>query len=88
MAIFTTVQSKKVAEFFDKWRFSTMSTFGSHPLAKGAVAANLQDMVDENILERVRELGSHLGAGLEVLQKRHPSLGLVSGLTALDAYCD
>ncbi|HUI63168.1 MAG TPA: aspartate aminotransferase family protein [Steroidobacteraceae bacterium] len=73
------ILSKAVSEFFDHWRFSTMSTFGSHPLAMAAVAANLQVMIDENILERVRDLGAHLGAGLEDLQRRHASLGLVSG---------
>lgn len=73
------ILSKKVTAFFDNWRFSTMSTFGSHPLAMAAVAANLQAMLDENILENVRALGAHLGAGLEDLQRRHPSLGLVSG---------
>ena len=44
-----------------------------------AVAANLEAMLEENILESVRLLGAHLGAGLEDLQQRHPSLGLVSG---------
>ena len=73
------VLSKKVAAFFDNWRFSTMSTFGSHPIAMAAVAANLEAMLEENILESVRLLGAHLGAGLEDLQQRHPSLGLVSG---------
>ncbi|MFO1464843.1 MAG: aspartate aminotransferase family protein [Steroidobacteraceae bacterium] len=73
------VLSKKLTEFFDHWRFSTMSTFGSHPLAMAAVAANLEVMVEENILERVRMLGEHLGAGLADLERRHPSLGLVSG---------
>lgn len=73
------VLSKKLCEFFDNWRFSTMSTFGSHPLAMAAVAANLEVMVEENILENVRTLGTHLGAGLEALQQKHPSLGLVSG---------
>ena len=58
------VLSKQVAEFFDQWRFSTMSTFGSHPLAMAAICANLEAMVEENILERVRDLGAHLGAGL------------------------
>jgi taurine--2-oxoglutarate transaminase len=73
------VLSKEVAAFFDNWRLSTMSTFGSHPLAMAAVCANLDAMLDENILERVRELGTYLGAGLENLRDRHPSLGLVSG---------
>jgi taurine--2-oxoglutarate transaminase len=73
------VLSKEVTAFFDQWRFSTMSTFGSHPLAMAAVCANLEAMLDENILERVRELGSYLGDGLFALQERHPSLGLVSG---------
>ena len=73
------VLSKQVAEFFDQWRFSTMSTFGSHPLAMAAICANLEAMVEENILERVRDLGAHLGAGLLELQQKHPCLGLVSG---------
>ncbi|MBW4051017.1 MAG: aspartate aminotransferase family protein [Proteobacteria bacterium] len=73
------VLSKEVAAFFDHWRFSTMSTFGSHPLAMAAVAANLQAMLEENILERVRKLGAHLGTRLQELEARHPSVGLVSG---------
>lgn len=73
------VLSKDVAAFFDQWRFSTMSTFGSHPLAMAAVCGNLEAMLEENILERVRELGSYLGDGLADLQERHPCVGLVSG---------
>jgi taurine--2-oxoglutarate transaminase len=73
------VISKPIAEFFDQWRFSTMSTFGSHPLAMAAVAANIEAMLEENILDRVRDLGSYLGAGLMALQEKHPCLGLVSG---------
>ncbi len=73
------VLSKEVASFFDGWRFSTMSTFGSHPLAMAAVVANLEAMLEENILERVRELGAYLGTRLQELQDQHPSVGLVSG---------
>ena len=73
------VLSKEVAAFFDDWRFSTMSTFGSHPLAMAAVAANLEAMLEEKILDRVRELGEHLGTRLQELEARHPSVGLVSG---------
>jgi taurine--2-oxoglutarate transaminase len=73
------VLSKELTEFFDNWRFSTMSTFGSHPLAMAAVAANLEAMLEENILEKVRDLGAHLGAGLQDIYERHPCVGLVSG---------
>ena len=73
------VLSKEVASFFDDWRLSTMSTFGSHPLAMAAVVANLQAMLEEKILQRVRELGAYLGTRLEELHERHPSVGLVSG---------
>jgi taurine--2-oxoglutarate transaminase len=73
------IVSKAIAEFFEGWRFSTMSTFGSHPLAMAAVCANLEAMVEENILDRVRDLGAYLGTKLLALQERHPSLGLVSG---------
>ncbi len=73
------VLSKELAAFFDDWRFSTMSTFGSHPLAMAAVAANLEAMLEANVLERVRDLGAHLGAGLQDIHERHPCVGLVSG---------
>jgi taurine--2-oxoglutarate transaminase len=73
------ILSKKVTEFFDQWRFMTMSTFASHPLAMAAVCANVEVMLEENILVHVRELGAYLGAGLAELQNRHPSVGLVSG---------
>ena len=73
------VLSKEVAAFFDDWRFATMSTFGSHPLAMAAVVANLEAMLEENILDRVRELGTHLGTRLQELEAKHPSVGLVSG---------
>ena len=73
------VVSKPIAAFFEQWRFSTMSTFGSHPLAMAAVAANIEAMLEENILEHVRELGAYLGEGLMALQEKHPCLGLVSG---------
>lgn len=73
------VVSKPIAEFFEHWRFSTMSTFGSHPLAMAAVCANVEAMLEENILERVRDLGTYLGDGLKALQDKHACLGLVSG---------
>jgi taurine--2-oxoglutarate transaminase len=73
------VLSKELTEFFDNWRFSTMSTFGSHPLAMAAVAANLEAMLEEKVLDKVRDLGAHLGAGLQDIYERHPCVGLVSG---------
>lgn len=73
------VLSKEISAFFDQWRFETMSTFGSHPIAMAAVVANIEAMLEENILERVRDLGAHLGAGLKELEHKHPSLGLASG---------
>lgn len=73
------VLSKDAAAFFDEWRLSTMSTFGSHPLAMAAVCANLEAMLEENVLERVRTLGARLGNGLEELKRLHPCVGNVSG---------
>jgi taurine--2-oxoglutarate transaminase len=73
------VLAKDVAAFFDRWRFSTMSTFGSHPLGMAAVCGNLEAMLEEDILQRVQELGSYLGDGLTDLQERHPCVGMASG---------
>lgn len=71
--------SKEICEELDDWRLSTISTFASHPLAMAAVVANLQAMLDENILERVREMGEYMGERLNWLYENHPSVGLVSG---------
>src|SRR5688500_12756363 len=56
-----------------------MCNFGSHPLAIGAICANLEAMDEENIIDRVRYLSTDQGAGLLELQQKHPCLGLVSG---------
>ncbi|MFT4025648.1 MAG: aspartate aminotransferase family protein [Novosphingobium sp.] len=71
--------SKEISEELDNWRIATISTFASHPIAMAAVVANIQAMLDENILDRVREMGAYLEQGLRELQDRHPCLGLISG---------
>lgn len=71
--------SKEASEFFDTWRFSTMSTFGSHPIVMAAVAANLEAMLEEDVLTKVRTLGDYLGQRLHEMADRHRCVGQVSG---------
>ena len=67
--------STKVAEFFQDKYFPCGLTFSSHPLACAAGIASLAVMKEESLVERSEKLGNVLDAKLQVLKKRHPSVG-------------
>jgi len=71
------VMSREIADYLRRGRWAAVSTFGGHPLATAAVAANIQIMLDEKVVEHVAEVGAGFGAQLADLVTRHPSaLGL------------
>lgn len=73
------VFSKEVAAVMDRYRWETVATFAGHPLVMAAVTANLEWMLEEDVPERARELGDHLGRRLGELVDRHPSVAHVDG---------
>lgn len=73
------ILSKKLADFFEKYRWWTAATFSGHPLAVAAVVANVEAMMEENILENVNQVGTYLGEKLKELQSNHKCVGLVNG---------
>jgi acetylornithine/N-succinyldiaminopimelate aminotransferase len=60
-------------------------TFGGSPVAATAGNWVLSRINRPGFLARVRKRGKELGAGLEALAKRHPTLGEVRGLGLLRA---
>jgi taurine--2-oxoglutarate transaminase len=73
------IVSREISDFLGKGRWASVSTNSGHPLAMAAIAANIELMRDEKIVEHVAELGAYFGERLMDLGSRHPSVGSVSG---------
>lgn len=73
------VASKPVAEFFDRARWWSGSTWDGHPLVCASIVGNLEYMLEHDVLSDVRKMGSLLREGLERLADRHPSIGRIGG---------
>jgi len=73
------VVNKEIADFMDRGRWGSVSTNSGHPLATAAVAANIEIILEEKLLEHVTELGVRFGDRLANLVERHPTAASVSG---------
>ncbi len=64
----------------DKWPpGSHGGTYGGNAVATAAVAATMQVIRDENLVENAEAIGDHLMTGLRSLQERYPVIGDVRG---------
>ncbi|MEU6074030.1 aspartate aminotransferase family protein [Micromonospora sp. NPDC047074] len=72
------VVSREISDFMDSGWWAHGSTFSGHPLACAAIVANLEIILDENLVERAGELGRFVEPRLQSMVERHPS---VSGFT-------
>lgn len=77
------VVSEEVAAYFDGHTLWTGLTYGAHPVGCAAGIANLEVYRRESLVERARERGKVLRAGLVDLAERHPSVGDVRGIGLL-----
>jgi taurine--2-oxoglutarate transaminase len=73
------IVNNEIAEYLDNGRWASVSTNSGHPLAMAAVAANIELVRDERILDSVTELGAHFGEQLRDMVARHPSAAGVTG---------
>lgn len=71
--------NKEISDYFAKGRWASVSTNSGHPLAMAAIAANIEVIRDEKVLENVTELGAYFGERLEELVATHPSAASASG---------
>lgn len=73
------VVSKEIAEFMDQYRWETVSTYAGHPISMAAVCANLEVMIEENLVDQSRQAGDYIREKLTKLQEKHESLGSFDG---------
>ncbi|MEZ5100009.1 MAG: aspartate aminotransferase family protein [Thermoleophilia bacterium] len=73
------VASRAIAEPIEQARWWSGSTHDAHPLVCASIVGAIETLLEEDVLGRVRHLGSHLEAGLRALADRHPSVRRVSG---------
>lgn len=77
------IVSKEIAEFMDKYRWETVSTYSGHPVAMAAVCANLEVMMEENLVEKAHHAGEYFRSKLGLLQAKHKSIGSFDGYGVL-----
>jgi taurine--2-oxoglutarate transaminase len=73
------IVSNAIANYLDNGRWASVSTNSGHPLAMAAIAANIELVRDEKILDHVTELGAYFSERLDELVERHPSAAAVTG---------
>ena len=73
------IVSKEIADYMDNGRWASVSTNSGHPLAMAAIAANIELVRDEKVLENVTELGVYFEERLNQFVERHPSAAGVTG---------
>ncbi|MEM3737172.1 MAG: aspartate aminotransferase family protein [Candidatus Bathyarchaeia archaeon] len=74
------VVSKEIAKFFEDYRWWHVSTYGAHPIVMAVVAANIEAMLEDGVVDHAAKIGEYLGEGLRSLQDRHRCVGHVAGV--------
>lgn len=72
--------SQEIADYFEEHVLWGGLTYGSHPMGCAAAIATLEVYREENLIERAREMGKVLYAGLMDLAEQHPCVGEVRGV--------
>lgn len=73
--------SEKICDYFDDKMFPGGLTYSGHPLAMAAIAATIDTMREEGMVENAARLGAEvLGPGLKALAAKHKVVGEVRGL--------
>lgn len=73
------VVNREIADFLGEGRWASVSTNSGHPLAVAAIAANIELIRDEKVLDHVTELGVHFGQRLNRMVDEHPCAESASG---------
>ena len=66
---------RHIAEHFEKNVFYGGLTYNSHPLACAAALATIAVYEEDKLIDNAEEMGKVMGALLEDLERRHPSVG-------------
>ena len=71
--------TKKIADYFEENYFSHGHTYEAHPMTLGPAVATIEEMQRLKLVERSAVLAPYVGAKLEALKAKHPSIGDVRG---------
>jgi len=71
--------TKKIADYFEENYFSHGHTYEAHPMTLGPAVATIEEMQRLKLVERSAALAPYVGAKLEALEAKHPSIGDVRG---------
>ncbi|WML31756.1 aspartate aminotransferase family protein [Neobacillus sp. OS1-32] len=77
------VVNKEIAEFMDQYRWETVSTYSGHPIAMAAVCANLDYILEGNLVEKAKQVGDYFEQKLLGLKEKHCCIGKVAGYGVL-----
>jgi taurine--2-oxoglutarate transaminase len=73
------VFSKEIADWIRDYFWASAATYKALPVVMATVAANMQIMLEDKVVERGYEMGKYLGSQLNELQKKHKCIGQVTG---------
>jgi taurine--2-oxoglutarate transaminase len=73
------VVREDIAAYFKERRWWLPTTMGGHPLAMAAMVATIEEMLENNLVERAAETGRYLEERLRRLGDRHPCVASVAG---------
>ncbi|UCH03140.1 MAG: aspartate aminotransferase family protein [Candidatus Bathyarchaeota archaeon] len=76
-----TIVKKKIADFFDEEGnlFCHGHTYSTHALCCAVALTAIQEYIDNNLIEHVKQVGVTLGKRLHELKEEHKSIGEVRG---------
>ncbi|WP_050184073.1 aspartate aminotransferase family protein [Domibacillus robiginosus] len=77
------VVNKEIAKFMDEYRWETVSTYSGHPIAMAAVCANIEYIINENLVEKAKEAGQYIQQKFLELKAKHRSIGHAAGYGVL-----
>ena len=73
------IASAPIADYFEKARWWTGSTWDGHPLVCATIVGNLEYLLAHDIMQQVRQRGAYLKDRLDTLRGKHPCVGRVAG---------
>ncbi len=71
------IVSERIARHFDYNVLNTGLTYSAHPMGCAAAIATIDTYIEEDLINRSKEMGKLLGERLEKIYMNHPSVGEV-----------
>jgi taurine--2-oxoglutarate transaminase len=75
MPLGAVIVSEEIANYFDDHVLYAGLTYNGHAMSCAAAVATIEAYEEENVFERVDEMGKYLGEKLEALKEKHPCVG-------------